>query len=136
MKEIMHKTTLFIYDEDNSKIEVTNDIYQKRADGALKMDITGTIQAIDDQNDYVYTLAIHSDFIRVYRFRDPANEFGARSSDVITDIDNGNITFNNIVPIQVWNGIIDLLQKLNTKINGIDIADYLSSYDIYRTRFA
>ena len=133
MKEIMHKTTLFIYDEDNSKIEVTNDIYQKRADGALKMDITGLVQNIDSENDYVYTLVIYSDFIR---YRDIANEFEVRSSDVILDIDNGNITFNKIIPVNTWNGIINFLQESNTQINGIDIADYLSSYDIYRTRVA
>lgn len=136
MKEIMHKTTLFIYDEEHPGIEVTNDIYQKRADGALKMDITGLVQNIDSENDYVYTLVIYSDFIRLYRYRDIANEFEVRSSDVILDIDNGNITFNKIIPVNTWNGIIDFLQESNIKINGIDIADYLSSYDIYRTRIA
>lgn len=100
------------------------------------MDITGLVQNIDSENDYVYTLVIYSDFIRLYRYRDIANEFEVRSSDVILDIDNGNITFNKIIPVNIWNGIIDFLQESNTKINGIDIADYLSSYDIYRTRVA
>ena len=132
----MHKTTLFIYDEEHPGIEVTNDIYQKRDDGALKMDITGLIQNIDSDNDYVYTLVIYSDFIRLYRYRDVANEFEVKSCDIILDIDNGNITFNKIIPVNTWNGIINFLQESNTKINGIDIADYLSSYDIYRTRIA
>lgn len=136
MKEIMHKTTLFIYDEEHPGTKVTNDIYQKKGDSALKMDITGLVQNIDSENDYVYTLVIYSDFIRLYRYRDVANEFEVRSCDIILDIDNGNITFNKIIPINTWNGIIDFLQESNTKIDDIDIADYLSSYDIYRTRVA
>lgn len=132
----MHKTTLFIYDEEHPGIEVTNDIYQKKGDSALKMDITGLVQNIDSENDYVYTLVIYSDFIRLYRYRDVANEFEVRSCDIILDIDNGNITFNKIIPVNTWNGIINFLQESNTQINGIDIADYLSSYDIYRTRVA
>ena len=136
MKEIMHKSTLFIYDEEHPGIEVTNDIYQKKGNSALKMDITGLVQNIDPENDYVYTLVIYSDFIRLYRYRDIDNEFEVRSSDVILDIDNGNITFNKIIPVNTWNGIINFLQESNTQINGIDIADYLSSYDIYRTRLA
>lgn len=136
MKEIMHKTTLFIYDEEHPGTKVTNDIYQKKGDSALKMDITGLVQNIDSENDYVYTLVIYSDFIRLYRYRDIANEFEVRSCDIILDIDNGNITFNKIIPVNTWNVIIDFLQESNTKINGVDIADYLSSYDIYRTRIA
>lgn len=136
MKEIMHKTTLFIYDEEHPGTKVTNNIYQKKGDSALKMDITGLVQNIDSENDYVYTLIIYSDFIRLYRYRDIANEFEVRSCDIILDIDNGNITFNTIIPVNTWNGIIDFLQESNTKIDGIDIADYLSSYDIYRTRVA
>lgn len=136
MKEIMHKTTLFIYDKEHPGTKVTNDIYQKKGDSALKMDITGLVQNIDSENDYVYTLVIYSDFIRLYRYRDVANEFEVRSCDIILDIDNGNITFNKIIPINTWNGIIDFLQESNTKIDGIDIADYLSSYDIYKTRIA
>ena len=127
---------LFIYDEENTGIEVTSNLYEKHADMPLKMDITAIAQNVDNQNDYVYTLAIYSNFIRIYRFRDVANDFGARSSDVILDIDNGNITFNNVVPVNVWNEILSILQQANTKINGIDIADYLSSYNIYRTRVA
>lgn len=136
MKEILHKGTLFIYDEENTGIEVTSNLYEKHADIPLKMDITAIAQNVDNQNDYVYTLAICSNFIRIYRFRDVANDFGPRSSDVILDIDNGNITFNNVVPVNVWNEILSILQQANTKINGIDIADYLSSYNIYRTRVA
>ena len=136
MKEIMHKTTLFIYDEEHPGTKVTNNIYQKKGDSALKMDITGLVQNIDSENDYVYTLIIYSDFIRLYRYRDIANKFEVRSCDIILDIDNGNITFNTIIPVNIWGGIIDFLQESNTKIDGIDIADYLSSYDIYRTRVA
>lgn len=136
MKEIMHKTTLFIYDEEHPGTKVTNDLYQENSDKAFIMDITGIIQSIDDQNDYAYTLVIYSDFMRIYRVRDIANEFAVRSAEVILDIDNGNITFNKIIDVNVWNGIIDFLEKSNTKIDGIDIADYLSSYDIYRTRIA
>lgn len=136
MKEIMHKTTLFIYDEEHPGTKVTNDLYQENSDKALTMDITGIIQSIDDQNDYAYTLVIYSDFMRIYRVRDIANEFAVRSAEVILDIDNGNITFNKIIDVNVWNGIIDFLGKSNTQIDGIDIADYLSSYDIYRTRIA
>lgn len=136
MKEILHKGTLFIYDEENTGIGVTSNLYEKHADMPLKMDITAIAQNVDNQNDYVYTLAIYSNFIRIYRFRDVANDFGPRSSDVILDIDNGNITFNNVVPVNVWNEILSILQQANTKINGIDIADYLSSYNIYRTRVA
>lgn len=136
MKEIMHKTILFIQDEDHPEIEVTSDIYEKNEDKALVMDITGMIQTIDSDNDYVYTLLIYSDFVRVYRYRDVNNEFGVRSCDTILDIENGNITFNNIIPVNIWDGIISILQLSNTKVNGIDVADYLSSYDIYRTRVA
>lgn len=136
MNEIMHKTTLFIHDEENSEIEVTSDLYDDHGDKARTMDITAIAQNIDIHNDYAYTLVIYSDFIRLYRVRDINNEFEARSSDVILDIDNGNITFNKIIPVSIWSDIITLLQEENTKINGIDIADYLSSYDIYRTRVA
>lgn len=136
MKEIMHKSTLFIYDEEHPGIEVTNDLYQDSEGKALTMDITGIVQNIDSDNDYVYTLVIYSDFIRLYRYRDVANDFAVRTADIILDIDNGNITFNKIIPVILWDGIINMLQESNTKINGIDIADYLSGYDIYKPRIA
>jgi hypothetical protein len=136
MKEIIHKTILFIQDEDHPVIEVTSDIYQKTGDNALVMDIIWMVQNIDSDNDYEYSLVIRSDFIRVSRYRDVENEFGVRSCDTILDIENGNITFNNIIPVNIWDGIISILQLSNTKVNGIDVADYLSSYDIYRTRVA
>lgn len=120
----------YLYSDNIIIHNIESELISDRNDFSIT-NITPLIYELDGDDDYLYTIVSHGTFIRIFRKKNNRGELLPTLAQIILDIDSGNLVYNTEIPVVVLNKILEFLTDANTKVDGVDVCDYLSSTGIF-----
>lgn len=120
----------YLYSDNIIIHNIESELISDRNDFSIT-NITPLIYELDGDDDYLYTIVSHGTFIRIFRKKNNRGELLVTLAQIILDIDSGNLVYNTEIPVVILNKILEFLTDANTKVDGVDVCDYLASTSIF-----
>lgn len=120
----------YLYSDNIIIHNIESELISDRNDFSIT-NITPLIYELDGGDDYLYTIVSHGTFIRIFRKKNNRGELLPSLAQIILDIDSGNLVYNTEIPVVILNKILEFLTDADTKVDGVDVCDYLASTGIF-----